>query len=1115
LWCVSLARQNVAVAGKAIQGSCLERILLAQAPVVLLRGPAACGKTSAVLELYRHYAQGDGRCLLLVPNAPAATAMRSSLLAACPAGVMVQPMVMTFSGLVGKILADGQATSALLSPFRRHLLLRKIVDDLCAAGKLSSLSAVADTPGLVGALDKAIAELKRAAVEADALARAVGTTRGKSADLVAIYRRYQHHLHESKTYDLEGLTWLARDRLADWSGPGLPAGLSNVRAVAADGFTDFTPTEMDLLRQLSRLLPRLVITLPCGDDGRKRLWHWTTRAAENLRRIFAGRLCEIVLTRGQADEGEPAPTAPPLAVLWDKVFDFDATPCPVPAGLSVIAASGLEAEVAAVVRRIKRLLLDGEPAGCIVVLARSLDAYRATIERAFSAYDIPLRPAGSPLQEAPIVRFASDVARLFPELGYRQVLKVLRSSYFRPQALGQFDAATVAAAEAVIRHGNVVAGRDAYAKAAQRLAATLERGREYLDDDNYDENLSPRVSPQQVLEAAKMLEALFALSQSACQSAGGGLATIVDRLDLRAAACEHNQADLIARDLRALAALESALRELPSPPPPLEQVEQALAAVACPPAATESVVDVMDVLDARALRTRHVFCMGLTEGQFPRRFTDSSLVSERDRRDWAGGGVALDTRGDLVAREMLLLYLALSRADATATLSFLASDASGRPAAPSSFLLSVLAPCGGLKTAESAGIVEKIGPGPFLPPPDAIAAANEAAAAAVAGLFHHEYDPAGAALAWATAQAPHRLAACAGGLLARHRRWGRGPCDAYDGRISQPDLLARLAERFGPQAVFSASQLSAFGTCPWQFFASYVLALVPLEAPTDRLTPLDRGLFCHRVLFGLFRRLAEELGKGFHLAGVERGRLMEHLEEAVAKESAAVEARNPPYPALWRIQRQQMQDDLSAYVQDQLDSSAGLDARCLHFELGFGLPNHPTEGMDPASGMDPIAVDTPAGRIHLRGKIDRIDHVHLNELDGLLVIDYKTGRLPQKGDIDAGRSLQLALYSAAAEKLLKRPSLGGAFHQVGGDVKQTYLAAIHRYGKGFRITEDFQERLQAVMELTGRFVQSIRAGRFDLLPTHDCPSYCPFRRICQFAEHRAALKIPPTQEDRP
>jgi len=42
----------------------------------------------------------------------------------------------------------------------------------------------------------------------------------------------------------------------------------------------------------------------------------------------------------------------------------------------------------------------------------------------------------------------------------------------------------------------------------------------------------------------------------------------------------------------------------------------------------------------------------------------------------------------------------------------------------------------------------------------------------------------------------------------------------------------------------------------------------------------------------------------------------------------------------------------------------------------------------------------------------------------------------------------------------------------------------------------------------GEFLTAMREGRFDLLPTDDCPGYCPFRQVCQFSPARNELKRP-------
>ena len=167
---------------------------------VVLLSPAAGGKTTAVIELYRHrenLAKG-GACLLVAPNLRGAGYLRERLLAAEESGVLVAPQVVTFAGLAGRILAAGDKSGrfGIISAFKRRLLLRRIVDELHSAGRLAVLGGVADTPGLIVALDRSISELKRAAIEPDALARAIPPGRGKARELLEIYRRYQEHLVE-------------------------------------------------------------------------------------------------------------------------------------------------------------------------------------------------------------------------------------------------------------------------------------------------------------------------------------------------------------------------------------------------------------------------------------------------------------------------------------------------------------------------------------------------------------------------------------------------------------------------------------------------------------------------------------------------------------------------------------------------------------------------------------------------------------------------------------------------------------------------------------------------------------------------------------------------------
>jgi RecB family exonuclease len=598
-------------------------------------------------------------------------------------------------------------------------------------------------------------------------------------------------------------------------------------------------------------------------------------------------------------------------------------------------------------------------------------------------------------------------------------------------------------------------------------------------------------------------------------------ATIAD-LDLPAAALEHGDPELIARDLRALAALGGCLSELRDEAPGGRSlgggwVRQALQTVRCPPARREALVDVLDVLDARAIRYRHVFLLGLSEGQFPPRLAEGSLLGEEDRLRWQRQGIELDSRRDLMAREMLLFYLAVSRADETLTLSYLQADASGHVGSPSPFLLSLLAPWGGL---EADWLIQRIPPGPYLPPPAELASRRDAFNAALAGQFAPlagDYTP---LLGWAAHEADGtKLLRSAMGMFARHRRWRQGPCDEFDGRLTDPALLDALAQRYPAQTVFSAERLNKYGQCPWQYFAEYVLHLAPLVEPQRRLEPQNRGTFCHNVLCRLMESLKAAIGGGpVRLADVPEADLRAALAAAAEEVAGKTERFSLPYPALWRVQREQMQQALSDYLQAARQAD-DLHPEGLHFELAFGQDLRDEGPRDPASRGEPIVLATPAGELRLRGRIDRVDRIAFGEVDGLMVVDYKTGRLPTDADLAAGRNLQMPLYAAAAAAILGQPCVGGVFHHIGqttGRFERFFAAVTAAKGREpYKVDDKYDEKLEAAMETIGRFVRQMAGGQFDAVPTHDCPSYCPFRTVCQFSPSRAERKAPPDASDSP
>jgi ATP-dependent helicase/nuclease subunit B len=1103
----------------------VRRLLAADAPVVLLVGPARSGKTSVVLDVRSALRRDpfDEGVVLLVPNAPAATGLNRRFVREAD-GVLAGRGAILFADLADDLLASAGDRATSVSPALRRLLLRNILDDLDRRKKLRALHDVADSPGIVAALDRAIAELKRSAIDPADLRDVLDRPAGRQADLLEVYDAYHRALLDRQLYDTEGKLWQARDALAAGR-----ATLPGVRCLILDGFTDLTPTQLQLLDLLSRNLDRLLITLPSPGpgDARARLWLWTNRTRDRLRETFGSRLTEIQLSAhppvGLLEKLQRAVFEDRPAIGTNVAEHEPLRP------LQVIAAAGLDAEVAEVARRVKRLLLAGARPGEVAVLARSLEACREPIDRIFTEFGLPIRSFAAPLSAVPITRFCLDLASLpANDFAFPDVLRVLSSSYFRPRALGDFDPADAQTARMILREGNVVGGRAAAAQAVQRFAARAARSDE--DDESAAIEIGPlRSDPARLAAAGRLLDALFDLAERTHEQAD--LTALVDALDLRAVAMDLGEPDLAARDLVALGRLEDLQARCPRSPSPAEW-RDALAAESPPGPRVEEALDVLDVLDARALRWKHVFLIGCSEGQFPRPFGESALLSEADRQAWTDHGLPLDTRNDLTAREMLLFYLAASRADRSLTLSYLASRSDGGASAPGSFLEALAEPLGGLDALDEAGLVSRIPPGQYaLDFPD-IASPAEALRSAVANLFQtvsattpppaEKTNRVGASThpPHPVAQPPPaeeiadtcgrqdarnlpsqaRRANLAAGLWTLHRRWTSGDCNEYDGRLTDPALVEQFSRDVPERVVFSAGQLSTFGLCPWQYFARFVLHLAPLVEPTRRLEPVAQGLFCHNVLQRTYAHLSETHGLPVLLRDLPDGAALDALDQALAEESARVERDLTTSPAMWELQRNQLRRRLREYLQAEIDNP--LAPASQHFELSFGRPPRPGEPTDPSGSADPVPVDTPAGTIRLVGKIDRVDRVAAAGLDGWMVVDYKTGSLPGPAESLHGRNTQMPLYTLALRQLLAGATLGGVFHGLDGSRK--YFAALREYAGDVVSNDAFDDDLDQAIARIGEFINMMRAGRFVLAPADPknvCPR-CDFRQACHVSPAR-------------
>lgn len=273
--------------------------------------------------------------------------------------------------------------------------------------------------------------------------------------------------------------------------------------------------------------------------------------------------------------------------------------------------------------------------------------------------------------------------------------------------------------------------------------------------------------------------------------------------------------------------------------------------------------------------------------------------------------------------------------------------------------------------------------------------------------------------------------------------------------------------------IFSASQITDLGQCPFKYFARRVLRLhEPSEAEAD-LPHNRKGTLYHRVLqkLGDAQRdpdAQQTLNPDPNLdpdsnLDPDPDSLGVSLDRWITE--AAEELQLPRY-LTWTAQRQELRDQLQWLVEQEDFLPEGREI--LHCEVSF------------TSEWQGLKV---------RGSIDRVDRSE----DGLILIDYKTGEpagAKAKDTTGAAKlDVQLLVYASAAAQLA--PGL---------DVAETYYYSI-RQGKKSKAKDLPHDADPQIPALVDRLRHHLTTGSYPVDPDRDYAA-------CNFCEAEAACRCP-------
>ena len=796
--------------------------------------------------------------------------------------------------------------------------------------------------------------------------------------------------------------------------------------MVADGFSDFTRTEHDILQDLAAHSEETWISLPMeGDEegerkaecesGRDELFRKPRQTLAELQKRHANLRVETV--------SRPAsPIWPVITHLERTVFSSPRalTPASDTVGLEILAGGRQIGEIELVGRRIKRLLVDGErefgsrdgglekrshatsqspPSrpirpGEIAVVFRRAEPLAELVSEVFQRLEIPFcLENGRLLVRCPAIVMLLRLLELdADDWPMYKLLGVLGNNYFDPDWT-DWDLHIAAQAERAIRGLQIPRGR-------QRILEALEKARQQPTRPEGPQGLGGNAEsarspsgPSNLAQVHRLLrhlaEALDDLPRyDTLASHVQAWTRLADRVGIlrsmrddadRAAWDRLHETWQESQQLAAWLGRDAARLDRAGPRgPPGSCSERASGRRGRRLGAGPRTLGGA----ARHVRIPYLFLAGLSEKSFPAADREDTLYSEAEHQRLVGAGLPLPCRGDRQSDEMLLFYQTIASATRRLWLSYPSIDESGEPFDPQSLREGSRAmrghdahvdfPAG--RFEPGAGHSELCSIEGFRV--RAVAEAVQGKADLLAGLASH----------CSTAQCI--LSGLEFSLLRRDRDRFT-PAEGMLGKAA----IGRIEADFPPARIFSATELERYSYCPYQFFLAKVLNVQPLDELELEIDYAQRGQAANEVLATFHRRVNQACGKAESPTALAPADFERLLDEALA-ETFSRPARDSLADAFREIDRR----ILGEWFQDYRQQHEAYDAqwkdcdrppRPALFEVSFGQPLRKGDG--PPSTVQPLELTGGGQAVRLAGRIDRID---VGEIRGHVVfniLDYKTG----------------------------------------------------------------------------------------------------------------------------
>lgn len=970
-------------------------------------GPSGSGKSHRIYEeIMQRAAQEPGRNFLIIVPDQFTMQTQKDLVMHSDRGGILNIDVLSFGRLSHRILEEvGTKEMPVLDDTGKSLVLQKIAADL--KEQLPAMGSLLHKQGYIHEVKSAISEFMQYGISTQDMDKLIASAEKRGAlamklrDLKTLYRGFQDYIRDHFITTEETLDVLRRSLVKSKILPD--------SVVVFDGFTGFTPIQNRLIQELMRVCEETIVTVTIGEeedpyqmDGEQKLFHLSKKTVADLVKLAA----ETEVTRGEDVFVKGGPNrfteAPALCYLEQNLFRYQYEPyTEKQCEIRMFEALSPREEVHQTALYIRKLIREeGLTYRDIAVVIGDLEGYASYVETEFGQLEIPCfldRTRGIVLN--PMIEYIKSALQLYiRDFSYDTVFHFLRS--------GMADISREEIDELenyVIRTG--ARGYRTYSRLFTRKTEEMQQGSGQEDTERAEETMERlnRIRQQfadtvEILhmapraKAGEYVDHLYDfLEQNQVQQKLLNYQQQFEQEGDLAKAREYAQIYRLVMDL-----LDQIYGLLGEEEISLQEFADILEAgfgeitVGTIPQNVDRIV-VGDMERTRLKQVKVLFFLGVNDGNIPKNASKGGIISDMDREFLIESGteMAPSPRQQMYIQR-LYLYLNMTKPSERLYLSYAKVNSDGKGIRPSYLIDTVrkLFPQLAVEYPQNRSRLEQI-------------EGRQEGARYLAEELREYAD--------GTLREEERqdfyLMYCAYEADPE----GRDRLTAAAFRRYKESGLSRIVARalYGRQLENSVSRLETYAACACRHFLQYGLSLQEREEFGFEVS--DMGNVYHAVLENFAGKLAES------------GRTWWDFDENFATQAIkeAVEGYAATYGET--VLHSSARNEYAITRMSRILTRTVLTLQ-QHLKQGSFQPDDYELSFRFAEDLDSIHVDlSEEEKMHLQGRIDRIDVSEDAEHVYVKVIDYKSGN--KKFDLAAlyyGLQLQLVVYMNAAMELESR-----------------------------------------------------------------------------------------------